>query len=430
MQGGEVPVVGELVTVGDELLSGRVVNSNASHIARHLGSAGYELRWMTVVGDREDDIVAALVTAMDRGAFVVVTGGLGPTTDDRTGAAAARALGRPLERDPVSWHILVSHLEKRKMAMTPEIAKMADLPAGAKRIDLTRPRAGFFIGDAGKPLFFLPGVPDEMVDMVRDFVLPTLRIRLPVSGSVRTRLLRTFGLLESEIGGRLVGLEEQYPALRLGYLPRYPENHLTLTVSATTPESAEALLEEIAAEVSRRLGRRFIYGEGDDTLELVVGRLLKERGEVLALAESCTGGLIAHLVTNAPGSSSYFDRSLVTYGDGAKTELLAVPAATISRFGSVSAETTRCMVRGLLRGNVTMALAVTGYAGPKGGTPAAPVGTVFIALSYRGRERLREFHFRGSRWEIKSLTAHTSLNWLRRAMIDEGFFVGGEHHSP
>jgi competence/damage-inducible protein CinA-like protein len=417
-------VVGELVTVGDELLSGRVVNSNAAHIARHLGLAGYELRWMTVVGDREDDIVASLVTAMDRSTFVLVTGGLGPTTDDRTTAAAARALGRPLERDPVSWHILVSHLEKRKMAMTPEIAKMADLPAGAQRIDLTRPRAGFFIGDAGKPLFFLPGVPDEMADMVREFVLPTLQLRVPVSGSVQTRLLRTFGLQESEIGGRLAGLEEQYPALRLGYLPRYPENHLALSVRGTTPETARALLDEIAAEVNHRLGRRFIYGEGDDTLEMVVGRLLQERGEVLALAESCTGGLIAHLVTNVPGSSAYLDRSLVTYSDGAKTELLAVPAATISRFGSVSAETTQCMVRGLLHGTVTMALAVTGYAGPTGGTPAAPVGTVFLALSYRGRERLREFRFRGSRWEIKSLTAHTALNWLRRAMIDEGFFGG------
>jgi nicotinamide-nucleotide amidase len=430
MEGGKVPVVGELVTIGDELLSGRVVNSNAAHVARHLGLAGYELRWMTVVGDREDDIVAALVTAMGRGAFVVVTGGLGPTTDDRTGAAVARALGRPLERDHVSWHILVSHLEKRKMAMTPEIAKMADLPAGAKRIDLTRPRAGFFIGDVGKPLFFLPGVPEEMADMVREFVLPTLQTRVPVSGSVRTRLLRTFGLQESGIGGRLAGLEEQYPALRLGYLPRYPENHLTLTVSSTTPETAEALLEEIAAEVSRRLGRRFIYGEGDDTLEMVVGRLLKERGEILALAESCTGGLIAHLVSNVSGSSAYLDRSLVTYSDGAKTELLGVPTATISRFGSVSAETTQGMVRGLLRGSVTMALAVTGYAGPTGGTAAAPIGTVFVALSYRGRERLREFHFRGSRWEIKSLAAHTALNWLRRAMIDESFFGGREHHSP
>jgi nicotinamide-nucleotide amidase len=269
-----------------------------------------------------------------------------------------------------------------------------------------------------------------MTDMLREFVLPTLQVRLPVAGGVGTRLLRTFGLLESEIGGRLSGLEEQYPALRLGYLPRYPENHLALTVRGATPEAAQDLLDEIAAEVSRRLGRRFIYGEGDDTLEMVVGRLLQERREILALAESCTGGLIANLVTNAPGSSAYLDRSLVAYSDGSKTELLAVPAATISQFGAVSAETTQCMVRGLIHGSVTMALAATGYAGPTGGTPAAPVGTVFLALSYRGRERVRGFRFRGSRWEIKSLTAHTALNWMRCAMIDEGFLVGREHSSP
>lgn len=420
-------MVGELVTVGDELLSGRVVNSNAAHIASQLGLAGYAFRWITVVGDREDDIVPALVTAMERVDFVIVTGGLGPTTDDRTSVAAARALGRPLHRDPVSWHILVSHLEERKMVMTPEIAKMADLPTGAERIDHTRPRAGFFIGDAGKPLFFLPGVPEEMTDMLGDFVLPTLLVRIPVSEGVETRLLRIFGLQESEIGRRLSGLEKRYPALRLGYLPRYPENHLTLTVRGATTEAARALLDEIAEEVSLRLGRRFIYGEGEDPLEVVVGRLLRERGEVLALAESCTGGLIAHLITNAPGSSAYLDRSLVAYSDLAKTELLAVPTVTIFRSGSVSAETTEAMVRGLLHGSVTLALAVTGHAGPMGGTAAAPVGTVFLAISYRGRKRLRRFRFRGSRWDIKTLTAYTALDWLRRAMIDEAFFGRGEH---
>jgi nicotinamide-nucleotide amidase len=417
-------VVGELITVGDEILSGRVVNTNAAHIARNLGLAGYELRWVTVVGDREEDIAASLVTGMKRAAFVLVTGGLGPTTDDRTSEAAAKALGRPLGRDPVSWHILVSHLETRKMAMTPEIAKMADLPAGAQRIDLTRPRAGFFIGDVEKPIFFLPGVPEEMTDMLEDFVLPTLQARLPVSGRVESRLLRTFGLQESEIGRRLSGLEVQYPSLSLGYLPRYPENHLTLTVRTPTSKAAHALLDEIVGEVSRRLDRRFIYGEGEHTLEMVVGRLLKEQREILALAESCTGGLIAHLLTNVPGSSAYLDRSLVTYSDPAKVNVLQVPAETVSRYGAVSAETTEAMMRGLVTGGrATMALAVTGYAGPEGGTPDAPVGTVFLALSYGGKERVKGFRFRGTRWEIKTLTAYTALDWLRRAMIEETFFA-------
>ena len=424
-------MLGELITVGDEILSGRVVNTNAAHIARNLGMAGYQLRWITIVGDREEDIVASLGTAMTRAAFVLVTGGLGPTTDDRTSFAAAKALGRTLHRDPVSWRILVSYLETRKMTMTPEIAKMADLPAGAQRIDLTRPRAGFFIGDVEQPLFFLPGVPEEMTDMLEDFVLPTLWARLPVSARVESRLLRTFGLQESEIGRRLSGLEEQYPSLRLGYLPRYPENHLTLTVRAATPKAAHVLLDEITDEMSRRLGQRFIYGEGEHTLEMVVGRLLNERGETLALAESCTGGLIAHLVTNVPGSSAYLDRSLVTYSDLAKTDLIQVPAATISRYGAVSAETTEAMMRGLVAGGrATMALAVTGYAGPEGGTPAAPLGTVFLAIFYRGKERVKGFRFRGSRWEIKTLAAYTALDWLRRAMIEEAFFVRGAHPLP
>jgi nicotinamide-nucleotide amidase len=424
-------VLGELITIGDEILSGRVVNSNAAHIARTLGVAGYGLRWVTVVGDREDDIAASLVTAMKRAAFVLVTGGLGPTTDDRTSEAAAKALARPLYRDPTSWQILVSHLETRKMAMTPEIAKMADLPAGAQRIDLTRPRAGFFITDAEKPLFFLPGVPEEMTDMLADFVLPTLQARLPVSARVESRLLRIFGLQESQIGHCLSGLEEQYPPLRLGYLPRYPENHLTLTVRAATPEAAHALLDEVTGKVRRRLGRRFIYGEGEDTLEMVVGRLLKERGDTVALAESCTGGLIAHLLTNVPGSSAYLDRSLVTYSDLAKTDLVRVPTATICRYGAVSAETTEAMMRGLVTGGrATMALAVTGYAGPEGGTPDAPVGTVFLALSYRGKERIKGFRFRGSRWEVKTLAAYTALDWVRRAMIDEAFFDRREHPVP
>jgi nicotinamide-nucleotide amidase len=417
-------VLGELITVGDELLSGRVMNTNAAHIARNLGLAGYELRWVTVVGDHEDDIVASLVAAMTRAAFVLVTGGLGPTPDDRTAEAAAKALGRPLRRDPVSSHLLVSHLETRKMAMTPEIAKMADLPAGAQRIDLARPRAGFFIGDGAKPLFFLPGVPEEMTDMLEDFVLPTLQARLPGSGRVESRLLRTFGLQETEIAHRLSGIELQYPSLRLGYLPRYPENHLLLTVRSATSKAAHALLDDIAGEMSRRLDRWFIYGEGEHTLEMVVGRLLKERGEILALGESCTGGLIAHLLTNVPGSSAYLDRSLVTYSDLAKVNVLQVPAGTISRHGGVSAETTEAMMRGLVAaGRATMALAITGYAGPEGGASDAPVGTVFLALSRGGKERVEGFRFRGTRWEIKTLSAHTALDWLRRAMIKENFFA-------
>ncbi|MGD8371027.1 MAG: CinA family nicotinamide mononucleotide deamidase-related protein [Syntrophobacterales bacterium] len=420
---------GELITVGNELLSGLVVNSNAAHIAHHLGLSGFLLRWVTVVGDREEDITTALVRGMERASFVLVTGGLGPTDDDRTSEAAARALGRPLRRDALSWDILTGHLKKRKMSMKPGIAKMADLPEGAQRIDHILPRAGYYIGDAAKPLFFLPGVPEEMADMLREFVLPTLKERFPERMTVRYRILRVFGLMESEIGQRLAGLEAEYPELSLGYLPRFPENRLTLTVHASTVDVADAILEKASQSVVGKLGLH-VYGVEDDTLETVVGALLQERGYTLALAESCTGGLIANLITNVSGSSAYFDRSMVTYSAAAKIHHLFVPTELVSRYGVVSAEVAEAMVRGLQReSEATIALAVTGLAGPSGGTPQTPIGTVFLALICDKGFRLERFQLSGDRQRIKLAAAYIALDWLRRAIIDDSFFNGGQHRN-
>ncbi|MFP3869495.1 MAG: CinA family nicotinamide mononucleotide deamidase-related protein [Syntrophobacteria bacterium] len=415
---------GELITIGDELLQGRVANNNAAHIARHLGLGGFEFRWVTVVGDQEEDISTALLQAMERASFVVLTGGLGPTEDDRTSAAAAAALGRPLRRDSVSWEILTNHLKKVNISMTPGIAKMADLPQGAQRIDRSRPRAGFYIGDAVKPLFFLPGVPDEMADMLADFVLPTLRQKFPGQMALRSRILHIFGLRESEIAKRLADVAGKYSSVRLGYLPRFPENHLSLTVRAPTEAEADATLEEAARSVRKRLGL-YVYGEGDDTLEQVVGRLLGQKKVALAVAESCTGGLIGHLITEVSGSSTYFDRCMVTYSNAAKVAHLHVPPEIIDRCGAVSAETADAMVRGIQKeSGASLAVAVTGIAGPSGGTAEKPVGTVFLALLHEERLRLERFQFRGTRHEIKTVTAHTALDWMRRAMVDASFFPG------
>ncbi len=416
---------GELITVGDELLSGRTVNNNAAQIGHHLRSTGFELRWVTVVGDREDDISAALIQAMDRATFVVVTGGLGPTDDDRTNAAIAEALGRPLCRDPASWNIITTHLRKLDMSMTPAIAKMADIPEGARRIDLFRPRAGYYVGDAEKPIFCLPGVPDEMAYMLAEFVIPTLRERFPEQKNIRSRQLRIFGLRESEIGHRLIDLKTEYPTVRLGYFPSFPENHLTLTVQTSTAAAADTILEAAVQAVVARLGLH-VYGEGDETLAMVVGRLLRKRGQTLALAESCTGGLIAHLITNVPGSSTYFDQSMVTYSETAKVLLLSVPPELIAQHGVVSAQVAEAMVRGLQRENQTrVLLAVTGLVGPTGGSPEKPTGTVYIALLYDKGFRVERIQLRGERQEIKLAAAYTALDWLRRAMIDDAFFAGG-----
>ena len=415
---------GELITIGDELLSGRTINNNGAHIGHHLRLADFHLRWMTVVGDREDDIAAAMLRALERADFVLITGGLGPTTDDRTNLAVARALNRPLRRDPKSWQVISSHLEAHNLSMTPAIAKMADLPKGAERIDLVRPRAGYYLKHAEKPLFFLPGVPDEMADMLADFVLPTLKNRFPRETVIRSRSLRIIGLRESEIAQRLEILEKKHPSVAFGYFPRFPENLLTLTVHDSTPTAANSALAEVVQAVHTLLGLH-VYGEGDHTLEMVVGQLLTERGYSLALAESCTGGLIGHLITNVSGSSTYFDRSLVTYSEAAKVSHLLVSSDLISRYGVASLEVAEAMVRGVQReSKADIALSVTGIAGPTGGTQEKPVGTVFLALLCDKRVHTERLQFGGDRQKIKLAAAYTALDRLRRAMIDESFFQG------
>ena len=413
---------GELITVGDELLSGQTVNNNAAHIGHHLRLADFLLRWITVVGDREDDIAEALLRAIERADFVLITGGLGPTTDDRTNPAVARALHRPLRRDPKSWQVISRHLEAHNLSMTPAIAKMADLPEGAERIDLVRPRAGYYIGDIEKPLFFLPGVPGEMADMLADFVLPTLKNRFPKERVIRTHSLRLIGLRESEIAQRLEAMEKKHPAVAFGYFPRFPENLLTLTVQDATLAAANSTLAEAVQDVRNLLGL-YVYGDEDNTLEMVVGRLLTERGYSLALAESCTGGLIGHLLTNVPGSSAYFNRSVVAYSEAAKISHLLVPPHLISRYGMVSLEVAEAMVRGVQQeSKADIALAITGIAGPSGGTEENPVGTVFLALLCEKNLHAERLQFGGDRQKIKIAAAYTALDRLRRAMIDESFF--------
>jgi nicotinamide-nucleotide amidase len=413
---------GELITVGDELLSGQTVNNNAAHIGHHLRLADFHLRWITVVGDREDDISAALLQAIERAGFVLITGGLGPTTDDRTNAAVAKALNRPLRRDPKSWQVISNHLDAHDLSMTPAIAKMTELPEGAERIDLVRPRAGYYLGDTDKALFFLPGVPDEVADMLADFVLPTLKKRFPPESVMRSHSLRLIGLRESEIAQRLEVLEKKHPTVAFGYFPRFPENLLTLTVKESTLTGANSTLAEAVQAVRNLLGL-YVYGEEDHTLEMVVGHLLTERKYSLALAESCTGGLIGHLLTNVPGSSAYFDRSIVTYSEAAKIRHLFVSPDLISRYGVVSLEVAEAMVRGVQReSKADIALSITGIAGPTGGTKEKPVGTVFLALLCDKGLHTEGFQFGGDRQKIKLAAAYAALDRLRRAMIDESFF--------
>ncbi len=415
-------VIAEIITIGDELISGRVRDRNAEFVAGRLFALGVRVRAITTVADDLARIQDALTRAVERSDLVLVTGGLGPTDDDVTCAAAAEVGGVPLVRNDTIWHKINSYLELRGRGESPDkYAKLAVLPQGAEIIDPRGNTCGFSMTLGGVPVFLLPGVPEQTRALMDAQVIPSLSARLADGSVLRQVLLKTFGLDETAIQERVAPLAAGWPDVSRGYYPHFPEVHLMLTAQAAGETEAAARLDRAEADVRRALGD-VVYGQEGDSLESVVGELLRDRHLMLAVAESCTGGLIGHRLTGVAGSSDYVDRVLVTYSNRAKVELLGVSDATLERHGAVSAETALEMAAGVReRSGVDLGLAVTGIAGPGGGTEEKPVGTVFIALGDGERTRVKRHHFVGRRAQVKVLSAAHALDWLRRYFIQPGF---------
>jgi nicotinamide-nucleotide amidase len=406
---------GEIIAIGSELTSGLVAEGNAAVVARRLLGAGLEVLAITCVGDEPAAIEDALRRAMGRAAFVVVTGGLGPTADDLTTQVAAAALGRELIFDPE----FLSHVERffrdQGLRVSKDMRKLARIPEGAYFLDPEGQTCGFYLEQDGKLVFFLPGVPSEAGRLAAERVLPLLAEALPEREVVRRRILRVFGLEEFDIGELVESVRRRQ--VGFSFLPVFPEHHLVLTAKGREPAEVEGRLAAVLAEVRERLGAN-VFGEGEESLESVVGALLRERSLTLAVAESCTGGLIGHLITEVAGSSDYFERGLVSYSNRSKVELLGVPPEVLKRHGAVSAECAAAMASGLReRAGTSLALSVTGIAGPAGGSPEKPVGTVWFGLAEAAGTLSRKQFFRGSRAEIKILAAWSGLDWLRRRLL-------------
>lgn len=402
---------GEIVAIGSELTSGLVSESNAAAVARRLLEAGLEVAAITCVGDEPEAMEDALRRALARSAFVIVTGGLGPTEDDLTAQVAAAALGRELIFDPE----FLSHVERwfasQGIRVRRDMRKLARIPEGAYFLEPEGQTCGFYLEQDGKLVFFLPGVPAEAGRLAAERVLPILAEALPERQVVRRRTLKIFGLAEFDIGELVESVRRR--GVAFSFLPVFPGHLLVLTAKGLEGAEVDGRLAEVAAQVRSRLGES-VYGEGEETLEAVVGAQLRERGLSLALAESITGGLIGHLLTEVAGSSDYFERGLTTYSNRAKVELLGVPKETIERFGAVSEECARAMAAGAReRARTRLGLSVTGIAGPGGGSPEKPVGTVWFGLAEEGGVQAMQRLFRGSRAEIKTLAAWTALDWLR-----------------
>ncbi len=416
----------EIIGIGNELTTGRVLDRNAGYAAGRLSSYGFEVTRILFIPDQAKEIRKTLLQAHKRADAVLVTGGLGGTMDDITSEVAAKTFNRCLILHLGLQTQIKQFLKKRKMPWDPTYDKLALLPEGVQLFH-PRPKAcGFLMEEAGKPLFFLPGVPAEMHRLLDRHIIPLLLQRHPHQPVVKQRVYKIFGLLENEINQRLKNLEPRDGSVQLGFYPNFPENHLTVLVRTNQAFRAERFLDQLETEIEARLGDT-IVARNDQTMEEVVGELLANKKMTLAVAESCTGGLIGHRITSVPGSSAYFEGGVIVYSNRAKMECLGVPRNLLSRHGAVSEKTALAMARGILeKSKADLGLAVTGIAGPGGGTPEKPVGTVWIALASSLGTKAGHYLFAGRRRQIKALTAYTALDWVRRYLLHDGF--GKIHH--
>jgi nicotinamide-nucleotide amidase len=407
---------GEIITTGTELLTGRVGDFNARYAARRLHEAGLAVRRITILGDQSPLFRELLAEGLRRSQFIIITGGLGPTEDDITVAAAAQALHLKLFRDEGLLARIRRCLGERQIPWEERYARLALIPEGAQVLDPGGRACGFALKHGDARLFFLPGVPQEMQALFDAYVLPGLVEWAGGGERLVQRTLRLFGISETQLQEVVCGLPEFQPGVAVGYYPCFPENHLTLTVRGRDEAALTATLDRLTAALAREVGE-VLLGPDDVTLEELVGRRLHELRLTLAVAESCTGGLIGHRLTNVPGSSDYFLGGVVSYSNEAKQDLLRVPADVLAQTGAVSPETARDMARGVRDVfHAAIGLAVTGIAGPSGGTTEKPVGTVYIGLATPQGEDVWHYHFRGNRTEIKTLTAETALDRLRRKL--------------
>lgn len=408
----------EIITTGDELMSGLTQDSNFSWSGDVLTSRGFAAEFHTTVGDERDDISTALATASQRADAVVVSGGLGPTPDDLTAEVAADFFGVPLELNMRAVSSIEERLSRRGRVLTDMNRKQAYLPRGSRvLINNWGTAPGFSIEKGGTVFYFLPGVPKEFRAMMDEYVLPELEQRDAGRKKVRSMLVKTFGLPESEVAVRLEGLERE--GIRLGYRAHFPEVHLRVTAYGETPGEAESRMEGFAGDVTSRLGG-YVFSTGGETMEEVAGILLRRHGMTLATAESCTGGLIAHRITNVPGSSDYFLEGVVSYSNESKQMLLGVPRDLLDTHGAVSAPVVEAMASGVRRlSGADIGVAVSGIAGPGGGTPEKPVGTVFIGMdSDKGGVRSEKFLFHGTREEIKLVTSSRALGFIMQIFLN------------
>lgn len=410
-----------ILTIGNELTSGRIQDTNSALISRAMQAQGWPVAAMLSVGDDDAAIHDALDYLLARVSAVIATGGLGPTADDITTAAIARAFGLELRMDEAVLAHVRSLFEKRRLAWTENNAKQAVFPEGAEVIaNPTGTAAGFAVRREGRIVAVIPGVPAEARRMLPEGVIPLLRKAFPEAAlHVETATFKLFGIPEAAVDAAMADADLAGLGVGIGFYPNFPENHIVLTARTASAQEAGEKLRLAGALVEARLGKH-IFARGSETIEGIIADLLTQRHLTLGVAESCTGGLITDRLTDVPGSSAFLERGMVTYSNAAKVSLLGVPEVVIGEHGAVSAETARLMAEGVRRlAGTDLGLAVTGIAGPSGGTEAKPVGTVYIALAGGGTTLCRHHALRWERRRNKVAASQLALLLLRQHLLGE-----------
>lgn len=408
----------ELISIGDEIISGHTIDTNSAFVATKLAEIGLPVIYKTAVGDNLGRMEEVIKRALVRTDIVIATGGLGPTDDDIT----KRVICKVFKRQLIFHEEVLQDLKKRFLARgikMPSINQnQALLPQGATFLpNKTGSAVGILIAEEGKIFVSMPGVPREMKLMVTDELVPYLKNHVK-SGFIKVIKLRTTGIFESALAEVITPHIKIPENIQFAYLPSYAGVDLRIISAGETENEANEPAEKLAEQIRQLVGQ-YIFGEGDAPLEEVVGTLLTERKEKLAVAESCTAGLLAGQIASIPGSSNYLDRGVVTYSNQSKIDLLDVPSEAIEKYGAVSTETAEAMAVGIKKkAGTDYGVSITGVAGPGGGTEEKPVGTVFIAVSSAKGIKSQKFQLTNDREINRQRSVFSALEMLRRTILD------------
>ena len=414
----------ELVAVGTEILLGNIVNTNSAYLAEQCALLGLSVYYQTVVGDNPERMKAVIRTALDRSDVVILTGGLGPTEDDITKEVTAELMGFELVEDARWKEILEKYLkqyQKNNQAqrrITSNNYKQAMVPEGGIVLDNHNGTApGLIMEKNGKTAILLPGPPNEMKPMFEESVYPYLRSKQPEI--IYSQMVKICGIGESQVADEIKDLIDQQSNPTIAPYAKVGEVHLRITAKAQSEKECKKLIKPVVRELQSRFGKNIFATEESKTLEEAVVDMMKDQNLTLSLAESCTGGMVASRIVNVPGASDVFTHGYVTYSNRAKRKCLGVKKTTLKMEGAVSEKCAKEMARGgCLYSKTDLCLAITGLAGPEGGTEKIPVGTVFMACCFNEKTVVREFHFTGNRSKIREQAAAHALAMLRECIME------------